>query len=276
MKKISKKYLFFAGIAGLALAGGAFVGCRKDKAKYEKYDDAARYAVGNFTYEAQNVTEVEIDWVGGSVEVEQSDGQTLTVSEDAEGKAESERLHYYLDGTTLKIRYCESGLCSTIDGTQKNLRVEIPVGVDLDIDCESADVVTGALTVRELSVETKSGNITAEKWTAERIDADTKSGNITVGEVASASVGAGSVSGEIRLGVSKAGKTDVETTSGKVTLELLAGLGARVEFKTKSGAFYSDKKYESSGKRYNVYGADGVSTDCTIEVETGAGALQIR
>ena len=74
------------------------------------YSNADRYTAGDFTYDESKVKKVEIEWASGSVTLKNGKG-TLSVSESgAESLPEAEKLHWWIDGTTLKIKFCKSGL----------------------------------------------------------------------------------------------------------------------------------------------------------------------
>ena len=65
------------------------------------------------------VNKIEIDWVNGNVEIEQTSSNTLQVIEEKSAEAEKERMRYYLDGNVLKVKYCESGLRGDINQNGK-------------------------------------------------------------------------------------------------------------------------------------------------------------
>ena len=234
------------------------VGCKGNLSKFGKYEEASRYSIGNFTYSANTVTNVDIEWVSGNVEIVQSDKSVLTVTEISPSTVDAQKMHYYMDGNTLLIKYCQSGLKLNFDAGLKDLRVEIPAGIDLEIESVNAAVSIGEATLDELSAETVSGSITAEKLTAKEISME-------------------AVGGSLSLELAGACKdVDLETIGGKVTLTLLNGLGAKIEFATLGGKFKTERKYEKSGRRYDVFGEDGVSTECSVSVDTVGGNLTVR
>ncbi|MBQ8295992.1 MAG: DUF4097 family beta strand repeat protein [Clostridia bacterium] len=257
MRKDTKKAIWASLAAALFATAFLGMGCNVNKSRFEKYDEASRYSVGNFTYSAHTITNVEIDWVSGTVEVAQSDSPTLSVEEKDPSPVDEQKMHYYIDSDTLHIKYCKSGLKLNFDEDFKDLRVEIPAGIELDISSIDAAVTVQAVSLREFSAETVGGKIVAE--------------NVSADEISMEGVG-----GSLTLGIAKA-KTDValETVGGNIKLTLLNGLGAKIEFATLGGKFKTEKKYGKSGRRYDVYGADGVSTDCHVEVDTVGGDLTV-
>ncbi len=288
MKKLARIMLG----AFVAFTAFNFSGC----SKYDDYDHAHLYSIGEFSYAASDVNSIEIDWVAGSVEIEQSASETLLVSEDAAAAKDAEKMHYYVEGGVLKIKYCESGYKGDIDSTNKHLRVEIPNGIRLEIESVSAPITMGGVSLSSLSLETVSGNVTAETWSCTgSVEVDTVSGSVTVGELTAENfeaestsgkvnvskmsvnrVEAESTSGDIIFGLSKKTTADIETTSGDITLSLLNNDGARVKFKSVSGDLKTEKEYAKGASGYDFLGTDGVSTGTSISVETVSGDLSIK
>lgn len=268
MKKFFLSAIVCAGILGVSSA----YACTNDVSDMRRYADGDRYCVGNFTYAASGITSVDIAWEGGSIEVAQSDAAELSVSEEMPDEKAENRLHYFVDGDELKIRYCESGLKGKIDSFNKTLRVEIPVGVDLEIENLQADVSLGTLNLSEFSLSTKSGNVSAEKIVCKKADIETNKGSITIGELSADEFDAESDSGDLRLGFSKPTRGEIENAHGKTKLLLRSELGAKVYFHSRSGEFLCKKDYEKADKNYVVAGQDF----CLFEVETGSGSLTIE
>ena len=290
----------FSAITALVATGLlALSGCTANVVSYEKYANADLYTVGSASIAATDVKKIEIDWVGGSIEIEQTTSPTLQVIEEVDAREssgkESERMRYYLDGDVLKVKYCESGLRGNINTQNKELRVEIPAGISLDVDSVSAGVTLGVIESTDLSVESVSGNISAERIVCDNAEIETVSGKIIIGELLGNSLSLESVSGEcsitrlsvnaldaetvsgdLAFGVQKALTAEIESTSADITFNLGAGLGATLRLETATGKFNTEKEYGKTGSRYDVYGADGTSTDCLFEVDVFSGNVYIQ
>ena len=142
-----KKTLFRAISAMLCvlMLAAAFGGCTLIRRANVKRSDIFRmgkfsllgdrdYSVGNFSYAADGVKAVEIDWVNGSIELSQSSGDTLSVSESGTDLADNQKMRWKLDGGTLRINYCKSGATTEeIAPENKRLKVELPIGARVDI-----------------------------------------------------------------------------------------------------------------------------------------------
>ena len=206
----------------------------------------------------------------------QSTEATLSVTEAQVAETSAEQMHYWLDGSTLRIRYCESGYKTKISDAYKELRVEIPVGISVEIESDSAEIHIGEISAKEISVETVSGNVMGDKWTCQNAEVNCVSGSVTLHELSANEATIESNSGKIELGLAKKGEIELETISGDITLTLLGDLGARIDFASVSGKFKTGKEYAKNGRRYDVFAADGVSTDCNIEADTVSGDLEVR
>ena len=292
MKRLKRIALVLVTVTTMGLM--ALTGCTK-MTSYEKYTNADLYSVGSVNMSAEAVKKVDIDWINGSIEVAQSTTQTLKIVEEKSPENAEERMRYYVDGSTLKVKYCQSGLRRNIDAQNKNLRVEIPAGLSLEIDTVSAGVTIGVLESTSLSIESESGNITAERIVGKDVEIETGNGKVSVGELIASAVSFDSSSGEVSVarlsgdfldaetisgalsfGVQKAVRAEVESTSGDVTFTLGEGLGATVKLETATGKLKTDKQYAKTGTRYDIFGADGSSTECNIEIDVFSGDVYIR
>ncbi len=289
MKKVC---VIMAAVAATA-AFGAFAGC--NSVAYVKYANADLYTVGGASFTVDKVKEVEVDWVGGSIEIAQSSSNTVEIVEDGGIENEEQKMRYYLDGNVLKIKYCQSGLRGNIKEQNKNLRVSLPAAASIEVESKTAVVTVGVIAVNGFSIETISGNFTAERIECNQAEFETVSGKMTVGELITTTLSAETTSGDISVSHLSADFMDVETTSGDlsfgleravkgeiesnsadVTLTLGKGLGAEIHLENASGAFRSDKQFNKVGARYDIFGQDGVSTDCKLEIDVFSGDVFIK
>ena len=239
--------------------------------RFERYENADLYTAGGASYAANQVRKIEIDWVGGSIEIEQGDG--VNVYEESGRIAQEEQMRYYLAGDVLKIKYCSSGHRGKIDDATKNLQVEIPSGVSLEIDAVSASVLIGVIQLDELDLETGNGRVEAERIACNKAEIETVGGNVSVGELRTAELKAESVSGELSFGFSSYLRAELDNARGNIFVRLADGLGARVLFETKKGALLTDRLYETQGTAHIFAGTQ--ERACEIDVETTQGDLCI-
>lgn len=258
-----------------------------DSTNYDKYDNSAKYTIGNFDYNASGVKKIVINWVGGKIDLVESHESVLSVSENATTLTDGEKMRYFLDGDTLRIHYCESGHIGLIDETQKYLTVSVPENVDIRINAVSSDVSATELNLESFDVNIVSGNVTIDSVTtnefdvnsvsgdlsvgalsADKIDAESVSGNIELNSVVADKIKTYSVSGKVSATVSSATSIDSETVSGNIKLNF-EGIGASVSYKTVSGDLSCDGA-TVSGKSY-VFGNGKV----TVSAKTVSGDLTV-
>ena len=162
---MKKRNNFFKAAAVMLCLGStlSLAGCKK--ADYDDYDNAQKYSIGDFEYQAADVKKVEVHWETGAIEVIQSSEDSLSVAETQPAETDAEKMHYYLDGTTLKIRFCASDYDKKINSKNKNLKVEVPENVALDIESEDADITLKLLEGRGAKIvfETDRGKFRTEK-----------------------------------------------------------------------------------------------------------------
>lgn len=249
------------------------ISCKKTSGKYMRYEDAERYVVGGVEIANGRVREVEIDWLGGEIQVEPSVNGALCISEEETGLNESSRMRYLIEDGTLKIRYCRSGYCGEIAEGSKHLRVELPQDVRIEIETTTAEINMGVLDAETLSVESDSGNVTAEKLTCRTIDVETKSGGAYIGELVADEAEIESVTGDIRVGVSAALRAKIESDRGDVALQINPEIGLRAKFHTRSGELITDLPYERKNGCYEFYQGAGSGF---VSVKSVSGNLYIE
>lgn len=251
--KATKKFAALFAAAGCALA---LVGCGGHDlivgGKY-KYDDAARFIVGNGSFNAATVRELSVDWIAGEVILREGAGDQLTFTETTTETDEKYLLHYSIEGDELKIRFQDSGTKVKSD-LSKTLVIEYPAGHsfrDVEIDTASADIGVSGLTATELDVDTASGEASLALKAVTEVNVDTASGNV---ELSGGFFGA-----------------DCDTASGSVVLNFPEGEGFRVGFKSASGKVNNSTAATYQG-RYYVAGNGRV----LVEVETASGNLVLQ
>lgn len=258
------------------------------------YKDAARYTRGGGTVDGP-VEAVDIDWVQGSVRVEYYDGDEVTVSETADKElGDKNSLYYWLDGTTLRVRFAKSGGWHS-RWPYKELTVRLPEGTELtslEAQTVSAGLSVEGAAARMARLETVSGrmdidgcrfsygelNTVSGALTAsltgqtEELEADTVSGTIDVtGAIRAFS--ADSTSGDVRLtALAAPDSLEIETVSGTVTLYLPEAAGFTLDVDTVSGGFQSALDCRMDGRGEYVFG-DGRRD---YEISTTSGGVRVE
>lgn len=265
------------------------------------YDDADDYRVGAFTYSADEVESVEIEWYCGSVELTQTEGETLQVRESGEDLTEERALHWLLRDGLLRIRFCGSGYSGSFASRDKRLTVELPQGLSLSVTTTSAGITASVGEQRDLTLRSTSGTIAlTEAKIAETALLGTTSGGISaekieVGKAFEAQTTSGSVcidsltagdraefggtSGSIKLGTVTVtdGELDLESNSGTVTVESVTA--KRLTVGTTSGSVklgVTDcEEIEAETTSGSVRIAPPTEFDATVTIRTTSGSINV-
>ncbi len=253
---MKKRYILFPLIVLFLVC--LFAGCVGQNGRYETYSGASRYIAGGGN--VANAAFLDVDWVGGQVNLEYSDGTDFSFSEETDFDLESNdnmKMRWYLDGATLRIKYAKSG-AKLVENLKKTLTVKIPK----------------TATLTELDVETVSANINS-KLNAQTADFETVSGSISVTEsVISSSLTFDSVSGEVKYSAATLPlKTEADSVSGNLEFSFPTAASFMIEFDSVSGALNADNAFNGTrnGKYYTV---NGGSTK--IEADTTSGNLNLK
>ncbi len=286
------KRIFAILLTGLLLLSA--IGCVRISCSVPvRYSNADKYTAGNFTYEETKVKKVEIEWLAGSVTLRNGKG-TLSVSESGEQDlSEEEQMHWWIDGTTLRIKFCKSGKELSLSKMEKkDLTVELPAFVDLKLDVASGKIVSknmlnlgtfdlekasGSANIRFLSaekvkIETASGATAFGKVSvAGTFEIDTASGGLTVDEINANEIDVDSASGGITLGIADASNVRINSTSGSVKITLSdKKAGARIRFDAVSGDFNTALSVVNSGDLMTI--GDG---RINMEIKVVSGSVTV-
>lgn len=250
--KVKKILLPLAVGCVAAFAFAAFVGCGDGKGSYT-YDGAKRYSAGDAVID-EPVTDLEVDWVGGDVQISYEDRQGVSITETSDGAVISPTLtmRYYLENGTLKIKYAGSG-AKNVYTTSKNLKIALPSATylkELEVESYSADVTVAGISCQDFTFESLSGNLDFTGSAVHEWNADTDSGNI-------------------RAELSAFYDVEAETVSGAVELIIGADMPVSLSFRTVSGTHdWSD--FEVTPTINNMYRINGGGKPVTVETTSGA------
>jgi DUF4097 and DUF4098 domain-containing protein YvlB len=278
--KMKKKIMF---IMMIAIVGLTLTGCKFNSHNVTTaylYENSDKYLIGNGEVEKDNITKIKINWVIQNVTIEKTDSNKISFSEEIDESEEDKyRMHYFVDGSTLNIKFVESmALLNHLFETKK-LTVQIPetmsdyeleldttsASVSIrDVSCQSLDVntVSGMIIMNQISVvddcdiDTTSGEITITNMTAQKADMNTVSGSIELEEVTlSSSLDADTTSGDIYLTEVSCSSLDSDTVSGSVRIKNFSckesnidTTSGSVSIEMKNDAGFKIKYHTTSGK----------------------------
>lgn len=258
------------------------------------YDNANRYTAGNGEVPASSVEHLKVDWTAGSVKVIEGNTDTIAFFEDDNITKEEDRLHYYLEGNTLRIKYQSSRRWQRQEfKDKKNLTVQIPKGKQLqsaDLDIVSSEMHVETLSARDVDIENVSGKLTLNNIIADKMEVETVSGgmegtNLKVVDLQTHAVSgkttmsgefievkSETVSGGIELTPgAKVQKLDTDGVSGGVKVYLPENNGFTVKYDKVSGGFHCDFPTTVSEKDKYVY----KNGEARFDFQTVSGGINI-
>ena len=214
-------FMFILLVVIVLAAMGSLTGCARFNTII--YDHAEHYSSGDAEF-TDKIENIEVDWVSGSVSVVSHPGNTVVLSEKAEGSIpEDLHVHWWLEGTTLHVRFAESGASlRIIDAWRKNLTLAVPEDFaleDITIRTASAGIDAGGLTAETLRVTTTSGDMNID-CAAEDIELNGVSGSIQLNQRDNADeIRIATTSGDIHANLSHAETVDIASVSGRITVK---------------------------------------------------------
>ena len=242
MKKIKVIIVIAAALA----AASAICGCGMVNFS-QPYENSEKYTAGDASIK-EKVENIVIDWTSGEISFTENGNDTVDVSEKISGTTKEEmRMRWFLDGTTLYIRYSAPKVkLMSFGNIKKDLTVALPEGTELE----------------KLKVDATSAVISAKDIKARDLNIDITSGSIDLGCV-SENVELESTSGTINA-VCDAGEIEIEATSGKIYLTQ-KGAADRIEMDVTSG------KIEASAEKFNKMDISATSADIILTLPKDAG-----
>lgn len=275
---MKKRFWIMAILAAACTTLLAFSGCWVEfSSSFLNYAYADQYTAGGGSVQG-NVTELEIDWIDGSVEISYGDVENVTFTETSkETLSEEKTVHYWLENMTLHLKFAKAKESIKFSKyPDKDLKVVLPRGTELkklDLKAIDTSVKIDNVSISDVEIDGVDGEVNAYLvGTTREISIDTTDGDITIKgdeildfdiDIVGADVYVESVI------MPKEGSFD--SVGGSLTLALYDGIeGFSVEFDTVGGKFQSDFDAVKNGDTYvygnggGVYEADTVGGDVKI------------
>jgi len=186
------------------------------------YKDGEKYTAGDRQI-TEKIETIDIDYLSGDVTLTGTDSDVVTVKEtSAKDLDEKRKVHTWVDGTTLYVRYCASAKGLDLNNLNKKLEIQIPSDCQLEnlkVDVSSGDFTGKGFEANGVNVYASSGDVEVSCG-AKDIEIKTSSGDITLtqhGESDSIKVHASS--GHVTAKVEDAKKVDSYVSSGKLLIQ---------------------------------------------------------
>ena len=228
---------------------------------------------------ADQVTDIEIEWVAGSILIQPADVDEIKISE-SDVTDEKYAMRWKLKGNKLSILFCEDTTISFNFGinihTDLNKDLVIFVPRDwtcdtLEIDAAAASVEVNYMTIREVEFDGASGVCAFENCTVDTIDIDTASGDIEFYGSLNVLDFDGASGAITAVLTNTPNRLDIDGMSGDMDITLPADTGFTVSMNAMSSDFSSD--FETTTKNGNQVHGDG---SCRINIDAMSGDVTIR
>lgn len=260
-----KKFVFI--LLGLLTSG--LTGCGT---KMSVYADADKYIAGNTEYTNVEVSEINVDWVSGSLTLVEDESATgITISEITELTEEKALVHSYYHDGILNVKYFYSGYRCRTSFFKKDLTITYKPGLDsLDINLTSGSLKAENINVKKFDLDLTSGSTNVSNLVAEDADIDLTSGDITFGKINAKSFDVDMTSGKANVNYEAIEKSSFDLTSGNIDLTLPSE-GGNVKVSKTSGSVKTNREGTFSNDIYQF----GSGT-AEISVSMTSGTLTIN
>ena len=178
---------------------------------------------GVYIVQMNDLKELNIDWISGSVSIELTDADVIRIQESADRSiSEKDALRYGISGGKLRIQACKKNHPGKLP--RKDLVVSLPRSLtdalhECKIDTVSASVLAAGLRLDELEVNTVSGNVVLSDVISEGAEIDTVSGPVALLDSKAESLRVDSVSGKIKVSGDMR-KVKTSSVSGSIEYDL--------------------------------------------------------
>ena len=221
--------------------------------------DAKYYVMGGSTFAASDVSELNIDWVSGTVTIEAYDGSEVAISETSEDAlTDSTTMHYYLESDgTLNIRFGIPGMKSQGENLpDKSLLVRVPRTLRLD----------------EVEVNGLGRSVQMDSVCCSTLEMNSVSRQIDLNECEIDDIEVNSVSTNVVATFSKMPEAlELNNVSGSTLLYVPEDAGITLEYNGLISSFHSDLPVANKGKKKII--GNGA---CDIEGNSISGELAIK
>ena len=244
------------------------------------YDHADQYTAGDRDF-SEPVNKLDINWSSGTVTVMRHDSDVISIKETCnKSLKDDEKVHSWLDGSTLRIQFCKSGEVFS-SSAEKKLEILIPKNLklsDIFYDGSSADANFEDLSANNVTIESSSGDIRMVNCQAKEYAITASSGDIKLDQIiASEKAKCTASSGEISINTESISDLSVETSSGDVKLDIkdphkVYAQASSGEMNLTFAKMPSELKIETSSGDVDLYLPK--NADFKAEIETSSGDFE--
>ena len=169
---------------------------------------------------SSSIDTIDIDYMSGDIDLKCDTTDTVTIKETTNKSVDEKmKVHSWVDGTTLYIRFCASSKGLDFNDIEKKLELTLPADVtlsDLIINVSSGDVTAKGFTANSVETSSSSGGVALD-CTSKDIKMEASSGGLSLSQHGdSDNISLVASSGSIKADVENADMMDITVSSGDV------------------------------------------------------------
>ena len=237
--------VLLAGVLIFGLVNG-FTGINCSLGGYH-YSNSSSYEIakGELVFPSNDIEIVEINWIGGKVNVEETNEDNIRFQEnysEKTGKDEDNLMRYRMRNNQLTIQFCKSKwFINQSVRNDKTLTIYLPVqlykkvkivtvNANIDVQCKESNVYY------PLKIDSVSGNIRISQAHLSHLDIDNVSGRIDISRLyCKNDIDIDTVSGSVSLKETTANQLEIDFVSSRVDI---SGAISRMKIDGVSGNLY--------------------------------------
>lgn len=234
---------------------------------------------GRYSIPAEGITELSVDWLDGTIEVEVYDGSEIILQETSSSLLnESNALMYTKKNDTLEVISAPSQYGITLSGIcqgSKDLHIYLPQNIEwekVQIDAQNSDISISRMTSSNLKVDVVDGDLSLSKVELEDLSFNSMEGNLIVKSSQIEKMDVDTTSGDINADLRICPQSiRFDTLNGDTKLYLPADSEFTIQMDTVSGNLNSD----FSGIHKDEYFTVGSGT-AQFKMDTSSGSVQVH
>lgn len=274
MKKL--KLLLISAIGATLLMGFTGCGMYPYTTSYI-YDDGDKYTAGDREI-SEKIENIEIDYMSGNITFVEGDTDKISIKETSSKQLDDARkVHTWVDGNTLYVRYCESAKRLDLNRLDKKLTITVPKDskyTEFSTTLSSGSIEGSGIDAGTVYIEASSGSISVE-CEGDSITLQASSGSINLDQHGeSTDIKATTSSGSISLDVETVQDLNVQASSGSIAVYGNDIKNFDSETSSGSGTFSfskvpADSKMTASSGNVKVYVPSDSSISADVDRSSG-------
>lgn len=158
--------------------------CEIKLEKYMSYLNEDKYEIlgeDGFTF-TDKIENINLDWVKGTIKIVKRSEEGVFIDETIKGEQKEDYItRFWLDGTTLNIKYCKSNT-SMPTSVRKSITLYVNENINLDefeLNNVSSNIEINGIKSDNIEINNVSGNVEITKAETKEIEYNGVSGNFT-------------------------------------------------------------------------------------------------